>query len=126
MGVPPMHQRKNCVKGTLGRDAGERPRHEKSRASLPAESHYSVALNFQEQLKMDNPLDFTTKGKVISAGGGTVVFQPRGASYEFNLKGEYTGALNTPVECVIRGKARKVHTVPSGGNFTAPIQGPPR
>ena len=75
---------------------------------------------------MDNPLDFPTKGKVISATAGMVVFQPRGTSYEFHLKGDYTGAPNIPVECVIRGAARKIYTVPSGGNFTTPIQGPPR
>jgi hypothetical protein len=79
---------------------------------------------------MDNPprepLDFPTKGKVIAASGGNVVFQPRGTSYEFHLKGDYTAALNAPVAAVLRGKARKVYTVPSGGNFTTPIQGPPR
>jgi hypothetical protein len=75
---------------------------------------------------MDNPLDFPTKGKVISAAGGMVVFQPKGASYEFHLKGDYNGAPSIPVECVIRGQARKIYTVPSGGNFTTPIQGPPR
>ena len=75
---------------------------------------------------MDNPLDFPTKGKVISASSGNIVFQPRGTSYELHLKAEYTGQLNAPVEAVIRTKARKVHTVPSGGNFTTPIQGSPR
>jgi hypothetical protein len=31
-----------------------------------------------------------------------------------------------PVEGVIRVKARKAYTVPSGGNFITPIFGPPR
>ena len=75
---------------------------------------------------MDNPLDFPTKGKVIDAGGGNVVFQPKGTTYEFHLKGDYAGQLSAPVSAVLRGKARKVYTVPSGGNFTSPIQGPPR
>ncbi len=75
---------------------------------------------------MENPLEFPTRGKVISTGGGNVVFQPKGTSYELHLRGEALGALNAPVNAVIRVKARKVYTVPSGGNFTAPIQGPPR
>jgi hypothetical protein len=34
--------------------------------------------------------------------------------------------LNKPVELRIRVQARKVYTVPSGGNFVAPIFGPPK
>jgi hypothetical protein len=75
---------------------------------------------------MDNPLDFPTKGRVIDAAGGNLVFAPRNTTYEFHLKGDYSGPLNAPIDAVIRAKARKVYTVPSGGNFTAPIQGSPR
>ncbi len=35
--------------------------------------------------------------------------------------GKYDGPTNTPVEAVVRVAARKVWTVPSGGNFVAPI-----
>ncbi len=69
---------------------------------------------------------FPTQGKLIRGGGETVVFSPRGSSYELHLKSAVAAQLNTPIEGVIRGKARKVYTVPSGGNFTTPIQGPPR
>ncbi|MEA2710006.1 MAG: hypothetical protein QOF78_2607, partial [Phycisphaerales bacterium] len=58
----------------------------------------------------------------------SVVFAPRGTSYQLNLKTgrKYDGQTNTPVEAVIRITARKVWTVPSGGNFIAPIMGPPK
>ncbi len=73
--------------------------------------------------------EFITKGRVIRVDGQTVVFAPAGTSYELYLKtpqGDYTGPVNALVKGVIRGQARKVYTVPSGGNFTQPIQGPPR
>jgi hypothetical protein len=75
---------------------------------------------------MPTAVDFPTKGKLIRADGETVVFSPSGTSYELYLKSSAAAQLNTPIEAVIRAKARKVYTVPSGGNFTAPIQGPPR
>lgn len=69
----------------------------------------------------------TASGKVISVKDGLVVFNPAGTSYELHLAvPSYTGPLNTPVKCLIRITARKVYTVPSGGNFIAPIFGPPR
>jgi hypothetical protein len=39
---------------------------------------------------------------------------------------DFSGPLNTPIEVLIRVTARKVWTVPSGGNFVAPIFGPPK
>jgi hypothetical protein len=79
---------------------------------------------------MPSPSDFPTPGKVIEVrdDGNTVVFAPRGTSYELHLKttAPYTGPTNTPVQCFIRLTARKVYTVPSGGNFITPIMGPPR
>lgn len=79
---------------------------------------------------MATTLDFPTKGKVLRTGAGTegdqIIFQPGASSYELYLKGSYAGDLNTPLEGIIRAKALKVYTVPSGGNFTTPIQGPPR
>ena len=69
-------------------------------------------------------------GKVIAVRdeGKTVVFAPRGTSYELHLKAvtPYTGPLNAPVDAIIRLTARKVYTVPSGGNFITPIMGPPK
>jgi hypothetical protein len=34
--------------------------------------------------------------------------------------------VNKPIQAIVRVTARKVYTVPSGGNFIAPIFGPPR
>jgi hypothetical protein len=74
--------------------------------------------------------DFVSPGKVIAVAdeGRTVVFAPRGTSYELHLRcaTPYAGPVNSPVEAVIRLLARKVYTVPSGGNFVTPIMGPPR
>lgn len=66
-------------------------------------------------------------GKVVETRAGGVVFQPRGTNYELHLDAEdYAGPINKPVEGVIRVRARKAYTVPSGGNFVAPIIGTPR
>ena len=75
-----------------------------------------------------NPHEFATPGKIVAVNHDSVVFAPRGTSYEMHLKTAtpYTGPTNTPVEAVIRVTARKVWTVPSGGNFVAPIVGPPK
>jgi hypothetical protein len=61
--------------------------------------------------------------------GDLVLFKPKGTTYELHLvhvRGPYGGPINSPVEAVVRLKARKVYTVPSGGNFVTPIFGPPR
>ena len=75
---------------------------------------------------MASASDFTTPGKVLSIkGDGSVVFAPRGTSYEMLLK--HTGdapPINEPVWALIRAQGRKVWTVPSGGNFLVPIMGP--
>ena len=76
-----------------------------------------------------NPHEFATHGKIIAVDGdGGVVFAPRGTSYEMRLRTatRYAGPTNTPGEAVIRVVARKVWTVPSGGNFISPIMGPPK
>ncbi|HXE52857.1 MAG TPA: hypothetical protein VN541_07585 [Tepidisphaeraceae bacterium] len=65
-------------------------------------------------------------GKVTAVRDGMVVFNPAGTRYELQLAGQYAGPLNVPVRCSIRAQARKVYTVPSGGNFITPIFGPPR
>ena len=79
---------------------------------------------------MSTPHDFASPGKVIAVNneGRTVVFAPRGTSYELHLKcaTPYAGPVNLPVEALIKLAARKVYTVPSGGNFVTPIMGPPK
>jgi len=78
---------------------------------------------------MPSPTDFATPGKVIAINdGGIVVFAPRGTTYELHLKTQtpYTGLIGAPVEAFIRLSARKLYTVPSGGNFITPIMGPPK
>lgn len=74
-------------------------------------------------------VEVPAKGKVLRTDGATVVFQPTGTNYELHLLaagGKYDGPLGQPVSCFIRVDARKVYTVPSGGNFIQPIFGPPR
>jgi hypothetical protein len=68
------------------------------------------------------------RGKVLEARGGVVIFQPRGTNYELHLEtsGEFEGPINKPTMGVVHVKARKLYTVPSGGNFIAPILGTPR
>jgi len=71
--------------------------------------------------------DFPAKGKVIEVRGSLIVFHPANTTYDLYLAGDaYSGPLNTPVEILIRAKGRKLWTVPSGGNFIAPITGTPR
>ena len=69
--------------------------------------------------------EYATRGKIIDAKDGVIIFNPRGTTYQLHLK--HTGEappLGQPVDVVIRGTARKVWTVPSGGNFITPIVGP--
>jgi hypothetical protein len=71
--------------------------------------------------------DFPARGKVIEVRGPLIVFQPTNTTYHLHLAGaSYSGPLKTPVEILIRATARKIWTVPSGGNFIAPITGTPR
>ncbi|HZL35724.1 MAG TPA: hypothetical protein VFC78_10480 [Tepidisphaeraceae bacterium] len=66
-------------------------------------------------------------GKIISAREGLVVFCPAGTNYEMHLVCPgYGGPLNTPTQGIVRVKARKIYTVPSGGLFVTPIFGSPR
>ena len=75
------------------------------------------------------PLAHVTKGRVVSANGPTVVFKPVSSTYELhltNVGGDYAGPIDAPIKAVLRGTARKVYTVPSGGLFVTPILGPTR
>ena len=69
----------------------------------------------------------SARGKVTEVRDGTVVFRPSGTNYQLHLAAvKYAGPMNQPVSGVVRVTARKVYTVPSGGNFIAPIFGQPR
>ncbi len=73
--------------------------------------------------------DFPARGKIIEVKDGIVVFAPSGTNYQIHaaFKGTDKPQISTfPIECFIRVDARKVYTVPSGGNFIQPIFGPPR
>lgn len=70
-----------------------------------------------------------SRGQVIRTEGSRVVFQPTGTNYELHLDpvgGAFAAPMNSAVDVVIRVKARKLYTVPSGGNFVTPIQGTPK
>lgn len=67
------------------------------------------------------------RGKVTQATEGRVVFAPAGTNYELHLQAPaFTGPIDVLLEGIVRAKARKVWTVPSGGNFISPIFGTPR
>ena len=74
--------------------------------------------------------DFPARGKIIEVRGSGVVFQPAGTNYQIELDlpdgDSPPRELDRPVEGLIHVRARKIWTVPSGGNFVAPIFGPPR
>jgi hypothetical protein len=73
-------------------------------------------------------MDFPARGKVIGVKDSGIIFAPINTNYELHLAvgGQYAGPLKQPVAGIVRVTARKVYTVPSGGNFISPIFGPPR
>jgi hypothetical protein len=77
---------------------------------------------------MPSSSDFPAQGKVIRIEAGFVIFAPSNTNYELKLNtpGRYEGPLDTVIEVTISAAARKLWTISSGGNFVAPIQGPPR
>ena len=78
---------------------------------------------------MSTSRDFPANGKVIAATNGMVVFSPENTTYEMQLEIEGP-TKNLKIGVWMEGhiivNARKVLTVGSGGNFVAPIFGPPR
>lgn len=72
--------------------------------------------------------DFMAVGRVIDVEENAVVFQPVNTTYEWKLvtASRYDGPTDARIECRLTAKARKLYTVPSGGNFVQPIFGPPR
>ena len=77
---------------------------------------------------MPSNTDFPARGKVIRVEEGFVIFAPSNTNYEIKLAtaAKYDGPVNTLIEGLIQASARKLWTVASGGNFVAPIFGPPR
>jgi hypothetical protein len=77
---------------------------------------------------MPSPNDFPARGKITAIRDGLAVFNPANTNYELHLKvtAGFSAPLNTPIDALIRVTARKVWTVPSGGNFIQPIVGTPR
>lgn len=71
---------------------------------------------------------FPAVGKVLRIEEDAVIFQPLGTTYELRLRtgGPLQGSVGQRVQGMIRLAARKLYTVPSGGNFITPIFGPPR
>ncbi|MGH7177606.1 MAG: hypothetical protein ACREJC_09520 [Tepidisphaeraceae bacterium] len=72
--------------------------------------------------------NFSTRGQVVARRDAGVAFQPAGTQYEIHLgtARPYDGPIGKPVRAIVRGTARKIWTVPSGGNFVTPIVGEPR
>lgn len=77
---------------------------------------------------MTSVADYSARGKIASTFDGGVVFHPVNTNYQMHLRcaAPYTGAVGKPVDVSIRLMARKVYSVPSGGNFITPIFGPPK
>jgi hypothetical protein len=71
---------------------------------------------------------FPARGKVIECrGADRVVFAPSNTNYELELLADtYKGPLNVLTDGHVRVQARKIWTVPSGGNFISPVLGSPR
>jgi hypothetical protein len=77
---------------------------------------------------MPSNTDFPARGKVIRVEDSFVVFVPSNTNYEMKLAtaSRYDGPADTLIEALITATGRKLWTVASGGNFVAPIFGPPR
>jgi hypothetical protein len=74
--------------------------------------------------------ELTAKGRILRTDGEYVVFAPAGTNYQLHLKpanaATAAAAKDVPVRLRIRATGRKLLTVPSGGNFVAPIFGTPK
>ena len=78
---------------------------------------------------MASVTDFPARGRIIAMQDKAIVFSAADTNYEvrLDLAGGLEGArVGMMAEALIRVSSRKVWTVPSGGNFIAPIFGPPR
>ena len=72
--------------------------------------------------------DFPARGRISDIGNGQLTFRPTNTNYEIHV--QIPASFSTPGDTLVDGaitvNARKVWTVPSGGNFIAPIFGPPK
>src|SRR2546421_7087476 len=77
---------------------------------------------------MPSSTDFPARGRVVAVDDNFVIFAPSNTTYELKLltSGRYDGPVNALIDGYIRGTARKLWTVASGGNFLTPIKGPTR
>jgi hypothetical protein len=76
---------------------------------------------------MPKAIDFPAVGKVLSRDDTSLLFNPQNSNYELKLAiANYDGPVAQRVEGLIIVSARKIYTVPSGGNFIQQIFGPPR
>jgi len=77
---------------------------------------------------MSQITDFAARGRITAITDGKVTFQPTGTNYELHLSvpANFPAAVGSLVDGLIRVNGRKVYSVPSGGNFVAPIFGPPK
>jgi hypothetical protein len=78
---------------------------------------------------MATAVEYPARGKVVEASGNTVVFHPAATNYQMHLGADGTAPTASGealVDGVVRVRARKVMTVPTGGNFVAPIFGTPK
>lgn len=78
---------------------------------------------------MSSALDFPARGRILRIENNLVVFNPAGTTYELHL---VSPGPETPtpspytLSAYIRATARKIWTMPGGGNFVTPIFGPPK
>lgn len=72
--------------------------------------------------------EFPARGKVVRADADALVFNPASTNYEIKLAcpTAWSGPVGQVVHVTVRAAARKLWTIASGGNFVAPIFGPPR
>jgi hypothetical protein len=77
---------------------------------------------------MPRVTDYPARGRVLEVDDGTVVFAPRDTTYRLHLRtrGRLEVEPGARVAGLIRAEAKKLWTVPSGGNFIEPIFGPLR
>jgi hypothetical protein len=70
---------------------------------------------------------YAARGKVTAVKDGVLTFAPSGTNYEMHLASPNdAGQVGALAEGLIHVVARKLWTVPSGGNFVSPIFGSPR
>jgi hypothetical protein len=71
------------------------------------------------------PILGVATGRFLRSSGTSSVFSPNNTTYELTIDGPSV-PLNTSIRVTLVAVGRKVLTMPSGGNFVSPIQGPPR